>query len=122
MILVKQKFIQFTLKGFLRPKKMYHTHTQPGVILMKAKTSRLELINEYETAPDSALFSQETVAAILDCSLATIERDRWIGKGIPFSKFGRLVRYRKTDIREWLEKHKSFQSTTEMQLKAINNN
>jgi excisionase family DNA binding protein len=89
---------------------------------MKAKTSRLELINEYETAPDSALFSQETVAAILDCSLATIERDRWIGKGIPFSKFGRLVRYRKTDIREWLEKHKSFQSTTEMQLKAINNN
>jgi hypothetical protein len=39
---------------------------------MKTKTSRLELINEYETAPDSALFSQDTVAAILDCSLATI--------------------------------------------------
>ena len=83
---------------------------------MKTKASRLDLITEYETAPDSALFSQDTVAAILDCSLATIERDRWIGKGIPFSKFGRLVRYQKTDIREWLEKHKSFRSTTEMQL------
>ena len=87
---------------------------------MKTKTSRLELINEYEIAPDSALFSQETVAAILDCSLATIERDRWIGKGIPFSKFGRLVRYRKTDIREWLDKHQSFQSTTAMQLQTNN--
>lgn len=83
---------------------------------MKIKTSRLELITEYEIAPDCALFSQETVAAILDCSLATIERDRWIGKGIPFSKFGRLVRYRKIDIRDWLEKHGSFKSTTEMQL------
>ncbi len=83
---------------------------------MKTKTSRLELITQYEIAPDSALFSQETVAAILDCSLATIERDRWIGKGIPFSKFGRLVRYRKIDIRNWLEKHRSFKSTTEMQL------
>ena len=85
---------------------------------MKTKPSRLELINEYETAPDSALFSQETVAAILDCSLATIERDRWIGKGIPFAKFGRMVRYRKADIREWLDKHRAFQSTTAMQFTA----
>jgi predicted DNA-binding transcriptional regulator AlpA len=81
---------------------------------MKTKTSRLTLIQEYETAPDSALFSQDTVAAILDCSLATIERDRWIGKGVPFAKFGRLVRYRKSDIREWLDKHRSMQSTSEM--------
>lgn len=81
---------------------------------MKTKTSRLELITEYEVAPDSALFSQETIAAILDCSLSTVERDRWIGKGIPFTKLGRLVRYRKTDIRAWLEKHKSFNSTTQM--------
>lgn len=85
---------------------------------MKTKTTRLELINEYETAPDSALFSQATVAAILDCSLATIERDRWIGKGIPFTKFGRMVRYRKADIREWLDKHHAFQSTTAMQFTA----
>jgi hypothetical protein len=61
------------------------------------------------------LFSQDTIAAILHCSLATIERDRWVGAGIPFVKIGRMVRYRKKDIRDWLEKHKSFQSTTEMQ-------
>jgi hypothetical protein len=84
---------------------------------MKTKIDRLGLINEYELAPDSALFAQETVAAIRDCSLATMERDRWTGNGVPFIKIGRLVRYRKTDIRNWLEKHKSFQSTSEIAIK-----
>lgn len=86
---------------------------------MKSQSIRLDLITEYESAPDSALFSQETVAAIRDCSLATIERDRWAGTGIQFIKIGRLVRYRKTDIRTWLENHKSFNSTAQMQ-NAVN--
>lgn len=83
---------------------------------MKSQLSRLDLITEYERAPDSALFTQETIAAILNCSLATIERDRWIGAGIPFIKIGRMVRYRKNDICLWLEEHRAFCSTTEMQL------
>jgi len=78
---------------------------------MKKQLSRIDLIQEYELAPDWALFSQETVAAIRDCSLATLERDRWIGIGIPFIKMGRLVRYRKSDIRAWLDKHVILQST-----------
>lgn len=57
-------------------------------------------------------FSQETVAAIRDCSLATLERDRWMGIGVPFVKIGRLVRYRKSDIRAWLEKQKSVPSSS----------
>jgi hypothetical protein len=80
---------------------------------MKPQLSRLELLKEYELAPEATLFSQETVAAIRDCSLATIERDRWAGTGIPFVKTGRLVRYRKSDIRAWLEKHIAVQSTTQ---------
>ncbi len=83
---------------------------------MKTKIARLDLINEYEKAPDSMLFAQETVAAILNCSLATIERDRWLGNGIPFIKIGRMVRYRKSDISLWLQQHSAFRSTTEMQL------
>jgi hypothetical protein len=83
---------------------------------MKIKTSRLQLITEYEQAPDSALFAQQTVAAILNCSLATIERDRWQGSRIPFIKIGRMVRYRKSDIRLWLEAHHAFHSTAEMQI------
>ncbi len=79
---------------------------------MKSQITRIERIKEYELAPDWVLFSQETVAAIRDCSLATLERDRWVGIGIPFIKMGRLVRYRKSDIRAWLESHHSIQSTS----------
>ena len=81
---------------------------------MKTQPSRIDLINEYEQAPEWALFSQETVAAIRDCSLATLERDRWAGNGIRFVKMGRLVRYRKSEIRAWLEKHQSVCSTSDV--------
>lgn len=79
---------------------------------MKSQLSRIDLIQEYDLAPDWLLFSQETVAAIRDCSLATLERDRWIGIGIPFIKMGRLVRYRKSDIKAWLNQHHSTPSTS----------
>lgn len=80
---------------------------------MKSHLSRIDLLQEYELAPDWALFSQETIAAIRDCSLATLERDRWIGIGVPFIKMGRLVRYRKSDIRAWLELHNPVKSTSQ---------
>lgn len=82
---------------------------------MSAQYSRLDLMREYELAPDSALFSQETVAALRDCSISLIERERWAGTGVRFVKTSRLVRYRKKDIREWLENQISFQSTTQAQ-------
>ena len=81
---------------------------------MKSQFSRLNLIHEYEQSPDWALFSQETVAAIRDCSAATLERDRWIGIGVPFIKMGHSVRYRKSEIRAWLENHVAVQSTSEV--------
>lgn len=74
--------------------------------------SRIDLINEYERAPDWALFPQVTIAAIRDCSIATVERDRWAGTGVRFIKMGRLVRYRKSDIRAWLEQHQAVCSTS----------
>jgi len=82
---------------------------------MNTQRSRLDLMREYELAPDSALFPQETIAAIRSCSVALIERERWLGTGIPFIKTGRLVRYRKQDIRDWLAGHTAFQSTTQAQ-------
>jgi hypothetical protein len=78
---------------------------------MKSNQSRIDLIKEYELAPDWLIFSQETVAAIRDCSIKTIERDRWMGIGIPFIKMGRLVRYRKSDINAWIGQHKTHLST-----------
>ena len=79
------------------------------------RRSRLFLLEEFKVAPDTAWFGQVTVAAVRDCSEATIERDRWAGSGVPFVKCGRSVRYRKADILEWLSKHQSIQSTTEAQ-------
>lgn len=75
--------------------------------------SRLELIKEYEQSPDWALFSQETIAAIRGCSLATMERDRWIGSGVPYMKIGRLVRYRKSDVQAWIDQHTVVNSTSQ---------
>lgn len=80
------------------------------------EASRLNLIQEFESAPASALFSQTMVAAIRQCSIATVERDRWAGTGIKFIKMGRLVRYRKKDIEDWLADHTAFQSTTQAQI------
>lgn len=80
---------------------------------MKSQLSRIDLIREYESAPDCALFTQETIAAIRNCSLATIERDRWIGIGVPFIKMGHLVRYRKSEIRAWLDQQIAVQSTSQ---------
>ncbi len=34
---------------------------------MKSKITRLALISQYELAPEAALFSQDTIAAIRDC-------------------------------------------------------
>lgn len=80
---------------------------------MKSQSTRLDLINEYEQSPDWALFSQETVAAIRGCSLATIERDRWVGIGVRFIKMGHLVRYRKSEIRAWLDEQIAVTSTAQ---------
>lgn len=83
---------------------------------MQDETLRLSLMKEYELSPDDTLFSQLTIAAMRRCSLATIERDRWAGTGVPFIKIGRLVRYRKRDIRTWLNAQPVVQSTTQFQL------
>lgn len=48
------------------------------------KLSRLDLLNEFESAPESALFNQQTIAAVLSCSTQLLERNRWEGRGVPF--------------------------------------
>jgi hypothetical protein len=64
--------------------------------------NRMESLAEFNSADDSTLFNQTVIAHVLDCSTATMERDRWSGGGIPYIKINRLVRYRKADVLEWL--------------------
>ncbi len=81
--------------------------------MSKLKFSRLQLINEFESAPDSMLFNQNTLAAILDCSTQLLERNRWAGQGVPYLKIGRKVLYRKSDVLVFLQQQKVYRSTAD---------
>jgi predicted DNA-binding transcriptional regulator AlpA len=48
------------------------------------------------------LLNVEQVAEITGRSVSTLEKDRLYGGGPPYTKMGRLVRYRPCDVREWL--------------------
>lgn len=43
------------------------------------------------------LYEQE-LAARHKVSLQKLRNDRWLGRGVPFIKIGRLVRYRMSDV------------------------
>ena len=77
------------------------------------KPSRLHLLNEFESAPQSALFNQQTIAAVLSCSTQLLERNRWAGSGAPYLKIGRKVLYRKSDVLEFLQQQKVYHSTSD---------
>ena len=79
---------------------------------MKKQMNRDAAISSFYAASDEALFTQDIIAAVLDCSEAKLERDRWAGNGIPYIKFERFVRYRKSDCLAWLNAHEVRTSTT----------
>lgn len=79
---------------------------------------RTKSLQEFYDAPDESLHPQSTIAAVLDCSHAKLERDRWAGVGIHFVKLGRKVKYRKKDVMNWLNQHKPQQSTSESKNQA----
>ena len=80
---------------------------------MQTSTERIKLIHEFNEASVDTLFQQKTIAALRDCSHATLERARWAGTGIPFIKIGRQVRYRKQDVLDFLSRHKLMHSTSD---------
>ena len=49
------------------------------------------------------LLNQKEVASIIRKSEAWLERQRWLGEGIPYLKIGRSVRYQEDDILSFLE-------------------
>ena len=80
---------------------------------MKNNKSRLNLLNEFESAPDSTLFNQLTLSAVLNCSTQLLERNRWAGIGVPYLKIGRKVLYRKSDVLDFLQQQKIYRSTSD---------
>lgn len=55
-------------------------------------------LNRFLDAPEQQLFPQEDIAIYLSCSTNTLQRLRCTGGGIPFSKVGRSVSYKKADV------------------------
>jgi hypothetical protein len=61
----------------------------------------MKALNEY---PE--LLDQKQLSEYLNKSTATLERDRFKGKGIPYSKIGRNVRYHRDDVTAYLASFK----------------
>ena len=80
---------------------------------MKTETTRIALIQEFESASDSTLFPQNTVAAVRCCSPALLERERWLGTSITYIKFERQCLYKKKDVNDWINAHQKVNSTSQ---------
>jgi hypothetical protein len=60
--------------------------------------------------------NNEEAAAFLRLSPRTLEKQRVVGGGPPFKKFGRRVLYDRHDLQEWAAK-RTFDNTTEFNIK-----
>ena len=55
--------------------------------------------------PDKLLNERE-VALQIGCSPSKLRQDRCRGLGLPYVKFGRLVKYASSDVQAYLDTHK----------------
>src|ERR1700680_2689476 len=62
---------------------------------------------------DDLLITTAQLSSVIDRAESTIEKDRLAGRGVPFRKIGRQVRYRVGDIREYIRALPSYLSTSE---------
>ncbi|MBI1452832.1 MULTISPECIES: helix-turn-helix domain-containing protein [Acinetobacter] len=61
-------------------------------------------LDRFLAAPDQQLFTQEYIAIYLSCSTHTLQRLRCVGGGIPYTKVGRCVTYKKSDVLAYQER------------------
>jgi predicted DNA-binding transcriptional regulator AlpA len=59
------------------------------------------------------LLSDRDVERITVRARSTLQKDRVSGSGIPFVRIGRLVRYRQSDVRAYLDALPACRSTSE---------
>ncbi len=51
------------------------------------------------------LLDDEKLSSVLDVSVGTLANWRYQGRGPRFVKVGRHVRYRRSDVEDWLERN-----------------
>jgi predicted DNA-binding transcriptional regulator AlpA len=54
----------------------------------------------------SPLIKEKVLSELTGMSLATLRKHRWLGKGIPYIKIGRSVRYLESDVQNFLDQLK----------------
>ena len=59
------------------------------------------------------LLNQKQYCALTGKAPSTAEQDRLYGRGAPFIRMGRSIRYRLDDVISWLESLPRYNSTTE---------
>ena len=59
------------------------------------------------------LLSDREVARITGRARSTLQKDRCVGRGIPYVRVGALVRYRESDVAAWLAALPTRRSTSE---------
>ena len=67
----------------------------------------LDATTRFWNAPEAAYFDQRVIAAVLSSSEAKLERDRWLGVGLPYSRHGRRILYKKADVLALLERNRT---------------
>lgn len=60
------------------------------------------------------LLNENEAAALLNCSIHKLQKDRRTGSDLPFLKVGRSVRYDLSDVEAYIESRK-FTSTSQYQ-------
>jgi predicted DNA-binding transcriptional regulator AlpA len=50
--------------------------------------------------------TEKQVSEIIGISVKTLRNDRWLGRRLPHSRFGRCVRYRLDDVVRYMESRK----------------
>jgi hypothetical protein len=61
-----------------------------------------DIISAFFDSPPDSLHDRATVAAVLGISIAKLERDAWLGQGLPMVRIGRCVRYRKRAVEAFI--------------------
>ena len=56
----------------------------------------------HENDREDNFMTEREVAQFLNRSVRTLRNDRWLGRGIPYVKVGRTVRYRFADVQAYV--------------------
>lgn len=79
---------------------------------MDTQANRTKTLIDFYASPVESLYDEIAIAAVVDVTVAKLQRDRWAGTGIKFIKIGRLVKYRKSDVLAWLAQFEPQQSSS----------